>query len=976
MANAVRRLRPASSIVQSEPTSNSESEQSSGSVRRMRIHINTGKEEWIDPNAGEYLGPDTTSTSVSATESSPATVGEEDLSGGPDIAGTPDVGEFNTVQPSTDFPTLPENMPAVVSPPKIESANDVLRYASGSFNGINWDLLPKKVLSEKQKKEFEEVLSRAALLTDLPVSREDLFGLPRFGITSPEGVVKGTIEAVRSMSADTLKVMSVARMYKKYTIDRDINYRDGITDFTTRYRISAANTELEKMGILEEMYGEGSVSKDNQGRLLYLNPATGMETSINDDGEWSFGDLGTAMVHFPELAFTLGAAMATGGASGYYQFAATIGAAMAGRGLTDVIHKTIGDNLETHDEILKRMALHTALDTAFFATGWGVGAAINIFKNPFGGGVTAETMEQVVDLNRLNYLRSATDLKEVPVRLSSVNEAPFLSRIEAILSQVPGGAAVYLEKDRELRRILQDEVKILLRGYENMPTQTRATLAKKLTEKLQKIIKGYKEKAYDAYGARYTGIDPRTGSAILTEGQKVALETFKINTKAMSNIVHAHAGTEPFIVASNFKRKTHELLDRIVKNDDGTINEFLNAGLAETKLTSLLQLKDRMNFIDAQSIRMQLGEMMRGNAPIGNATQGQLKELYGAITKDMERGALELTRLNPNSPRVWNRAKFWNTWTDFKKYYETNHKVFNEEGGTFFKVLQNTKTNPEHIVDMFLRKGNEHHWPNIKKWVSPQQWQDIAGSAKQALLTGNKTGPALLDKMDALGDTVMSTILGGMKEVNLWRKFGRWQERAADSALRRYLKETQEASKLFSETFANSVKPEAALEARRLLGSNSPEWKKLQLAHAARLITKSSDAKGNLDASKLLENLGGYNKEFNAMLFKDSILGTNLHMVATIGSAAARAQGGQAGGLAAGMYVIGLMTGHVATAAIAGVSGMMVAKMLTSKNARAWFTNVPVGETGKKWMTAATQEYMRIAAAEDDEQHIYDSSVR
>jgi hypothetical protein len=938
---------------------------------RMVIQIKGDSTEPSDSsNRGEYTGAPTESTSSAATDSAPATVQEESQLGGPDV------GEFNSIQPNTEFTTDTEKMPALQPPPKIETVEDVVRYATNTFNHINWDLLPKEVMSDKQKKEAQGVFDRAFPLMDLEVPREGLFGEPRLGIKSPQGVVDGTLEAVRSMSADTLKLMSVARMYKKYTISRDIDYRNGITDTWVRARITAANTKAEKKKILEEIYGEASVTQDNQGRLLYRSPETGMETSINDEGEWSFGDLGPALVHTPELVFTLGAAMATGGMSVYHQLAWTIGAAAFGRGVPDAIHYAIGDNLETQDEVLKRMALHSAVDTAFFYTGWGVGGAVNLLKNPYGGGITEESVEQLAYLNKINYIRASQDLDDIPVRLSSVNEAPFLSRIESILSQVTGGASVYFKRDKELDRILRDEVKILMKGYDDLPIQTRATLARKLIVKLRKIVKGYKEKSYDAYGARYTGVDPRTGSAIATEGQVVALKTFRMNSEALSNTVHAHAGTDPFITPSTFKAKVQELLDRIIKNEDGTINAFLNGGISESKLTSLIQLKDRMNFIDAQSVRMQIGEMMRGNAPIGDATQGQLKELYKTITADMERGALQLTRLNPNSPRVWNRARFWQTWKDFREYYKINHKIFNEEGGTFFKILQHDKNNPEHIVDMFLRVGNEHHWPNIKKWVSPQQWQDIAASAKQALLSTNKSGTALLNKMDALGDKTMATILGGMKEVNLWRKFGTWQERAADSALRRFLKESQEASALFSSTFANSQSPAAAIEARRLLGRTSPEWKKIQLAHAARLITKSSDARGKLNASELFENLGGDHKKFNDMLFEGSRLGENLNMVAAIGSSAARAQGGSAGGLAAGMYIIQLFTGHILSAATAGAAGYGTAKVLTSKNAQAWFTNTPIGNTGKKWMTAAIQEYMRIAAAKDDEDHVYNADVR
>ena len=159
-----------------------------------------------------------------------------------------------------------------------------------------------------------------------------------------------------------------------------------------------------------------------------------------------------------------------------------------------------------------------------------------------------------------------------------------------------------------------------------------------------------------------------------------------------------------------------------------TFTKFTNPALGrELQNTKLLEIShaiqsgtvssrgpSQMTFKDLQQLRSEVGAMMSKPSLIADIPQGELKQVYGAITADMKT-ALQNSG-NPNALRSFDKAnKFWNY----------NRDVIDN---TLEKITGGGKLSHEQVADKIALMGTKdaQGLRHLRRSLQPGEWDNIA----------------------------------------------------------------------------------------------------------------------------------------------------------------------------------------------------------------------------------------------------------
>ena len=268
----------------------------------------------------------------------------------------------------------------------------------------------------------------------------------------------------------------------------DVDYETGVdgTDFS-RVELSFTNTLEEKMDLIDKEFGKGSAGQDNQGRLTYVNPTTGKQTVI-DPPRFELGDFADLTSQLPEIALTIGAAVATSGMSATAMILADIAAFTAGALTREKIADVSDLNSETYEEVISRLGKEMMITVPLtLATGAGAAVALNRLNNPLFPGMTPESVEIIEELARLNARRVSEGLPPVRFLSSALNEHGMIARMEGILAKVPGSSWIYNRRQKIIDDALNHEVDTIMK---HIPAsfEDRLELANSIMATLKRLL--------------------------------------------------------------------------------------------------------------------------------------------------------------------------------------------------------------------------------------------------------------------------------------------------------------------------------------------------------------------------------------------------------------------------------------------------------------------------------------------------------
>ena len=100
-------------------------------------------------------------------------------------------------------------------------------------------------------------------------------------------------------------------------------------------------------------------------------------------------------------------------------------------------------------------------------------------------------------------------------------------------------------------------------------------------------------------------------------------------------------------------------------------------------------------------------------------------------------------------------------------------------------------------------------------------------------------------------------------------------------------------------------------------------------------------------------------------IFKGSDYFKNLTLLAVMAKESSKKEGGSAGGLASGFFILNMMkTANVVSGGLFAAKAWVMAKSLNSKAASKWLTNEPLKVSTRKGMQAATASMLIMSSEE------------
>lgn len=752
----------------------------------------------------------------------------------------------------------------------------------------------------------------------------------------------------------------------------NVNYETGVlgTDFS-RAKLSQANTLEEKIKVIEDHFGVGTAGQDDQGRLTYLHPVTGNKTAI-DELSLTPDDIADWYDDAPELALTIAAAAASGGSNLWVQALADSTAYIAGRGIAGIGAEEAGANLESAEEWFNREKWNAALVVpTTFATGLVGAEFIARRRNPLYGSLTERNWKTMNELARINEKRVARGVEPLKFLSSALNEAPGLARMEGILAKLPLSSWIYNRRNKATDEALNEEAEFML-DFIPGTTEEKVLVAEQIKGMLKDSIKAEKDGLFAATNVRYTG--GADGKSMI-DGVQVAVDSWRLNMDRQATALSAVVGDNKFIPVgptSAFKKFIREELKNLPL-DGKTGKVSPQFGSLETQLKGWLNMEDKLSLPQWHSIRNELGKKIKGDDSImANMDVGRAKQMYATISKAMDRVAANpkvAAELLPAGVSEKGVQKWRKDLKQFNDEYKSGHELFVDKGGALADIAKVSE--PWEIANFFLRKNNVAQVKELKKVLPRKKWLETKDAAVNSFFF-NQDSTLLTPK-------VMQSKLNGIgkETVDEWLGKGMYQElsdmtrslqRIKTSNLNNLVKGRNEASKLF-DSFMTKRNASTVIEARKRLGKDSKEWRMMQQFHMSNLL-EDSFRNGVLDGQTLLNKLSkgekGQTGAFNALMFEGTPYLQTLKDLGDLSIQANKSKSSLAGGLAAGMIQMSLLTGNIGTAGTAIGMSWLASKVLTSKSATKWLTNKPLTKQTKVGWRAFNESLLRLEDETDD----------
>lgn len=754
----------------------------------------------------------------------------------------------------------------------------------------------------------------------------------------------------------------------------------GLRDSGARARLAEADTVDEKVRILTELYGWGGT--DFQGNLI-TKTEDGTIISV-EEPEFTKEDIAEFRRELPQIAGVVASAAMTRGTGWAKQMIGDIIGNLAGLTASDMMESFRGDNLETVKDMGDRYFRESLFTGGAFLAGKGVAAVANRLKNPLVGGVTPHTYKNYeelmeMDVNIQNRLISSVEAKEgrqltdwekevvrqtskkLKFRPSIINDSPILARTEAMLAKIPGGAGVWQNVKRDFNKVIQDEVDELVSHF---PTDFRLKerMAEELKYNLTRIAERKVNFMRSHHNARFTGVDPSTGGQALTDGVDVAIEQFKVARESRAAGMASWLGQFRMFDTKRVQAEARKQLRELSRNARGVVQPSERA--RELELRWYLTLDEKMDFATIQRHRSSIGDRIGGRDPTGDLTEARYKRLYAAMTEDIEQSVPDVTAANV----LWggiarrDRRRFVQEFQDFNAWYRAEHSIYNDRRGAIYRIYD-SKT-PDKLVDLFFRKGNATHVRQLKNRIPAHDFEVARSSAQQMLLM-SKSGKALASKIDGIGDETMHAWFGP-QQTRAFKEFAKAVQRFEREPLGKLIDDAQSSYTLWTKLI-DPKDPTTFMQAKRALSNNPRQWERIQYAQAANMLRDSITPNGVLDGQKLLATLDSYEKGVLESLFRGTPLNARLRILADVTTEATKAEGGAAGGLAAGLFVISMITGNLLTAGSIATVTYLVSKGLASRTAASWLSNKSLGQMTSAQIRAATESMLLLSRSSDSE---------
>lgn len=154
-------------------------------------------------------------------------------------------------------------------------------------------------------------------------------------------------------------------------------------------------------------------------------------------------------------------------------------------------------------------------------------------------------------------------------------------------------------------------------------------------------------------------------------------------------------------------------------------------------LDDIVSNNGNLSYEQVRQLRTFVGNNAFGkNAPIGNVSEGQWKQLYGALSSDVKRA---LKAQGPQAIRAYETAN---------RIYERGKTEINDALGFIFKSADGAQGINDQLLSLAKDKGratNLSTLATIKKRVGPENWNEVASSVVMQL-GRNSDGEFSVDK--------------------------------------------------------------------------------------------------------------------------------------------------------------------------------------------------------------------------------------
>jgi len=394
--------------------------------------------------------------------------------------------------------------------------------------------------------------------------------------------------------------------------------REAATPFDVRVAVGAAKTGEDKLLTLQQFFPDARPFQDN---FIFTNPRTNRQQLLNPEG-FDIGDIGENFrIGFETLGGVIGgAAGIPGGPAGPVVMGA-VGAGVGGK----VFDFLAGSILPVQDH---RTALETVgADAAEFGInllGGVAGDAVGEIVGKLGTKISQATRRPIAETFEAGE-RIGVDLPA-----SAVTGAKGAAQIESALAQIPIASDIIGTKFSKTLDAMSDFAK---QQSERLSSATgETTVGQSVINGVDNFVKRFSKQGGELYDRMW---------AKMPKGERVSVDNFK---SQLDNIVTEFSGDPKF--SEILTPKTLKTLQDAIKKGPLTTQEALTGVIKPVKIT-VGTLK---------ALRSKIGGELDTKSLLPDASQAELKRLYGALSEDMKLAADSF-----GATKEFNRANgFWN----------------------------------------------------------------------------------------------------------------------------------------------------------------------------------------------------------------------------------------------------------------------------------------------------------------------------
>tara|TARA_R100001082_G_scaffold44580_1_gene23763 strand:- start:8759 stop:11386 length:2628 start_codon:yes stop_codon:yes gene_type:complete len=571
------------------------------------------------------------------------------------------------------------------------------------------------------------------------------------------------------ISEDLIKMMGKTDSEGKVIVDQETG-----GSIMSRAVINAKSTDniYEKFDELRKVYPHLRMRKDRSGELIdfeFLHPETQMWTRFDPDNFEPFMDIlvdeGRTVAGIAGETAGAAAGGALGGPPG-----AIVGAGL-GSNFEQAYIKALeyfsGMNIDNKEEKARSMALNSVLAMGSQAVSPLVGRiARRGYQKAIAGG------KKGIERTK----RAWADFQTVDKLYPSIGMATgrrFWTGLQGILEGFPGGAAVFARKASEANKAMQSflKKKSVEIGGKGLTPEKTGSLIKKASESWVEYRKKRAGKMFDELSA-YFDENEMINTPTITR----TLNGLLMPIKTAKNLSEYFANPEISNLAKAYKLDVMEIITKHIVNDNAA-REFTERGLdlkyakeilAKTgklppgmegmlNIENIMVKKEGLSWETLKSMRSEVGNLLGNYTMMPKISRGELKSLYGAISKEMKVAA---ERKGPEALKLFQKAN--------KQYKEMITRIDN--------ILESVskKFEPEKVFQMIESKSKvgSTYLKDLKATMKPEEWKVVVGTVLDRMgmaLPGVKseTGEEALDFTFSIGRflTDYNKITKGAKDV-------------------------------------------------------------------------------------------------------------------------------------------------------------------------------------------------------------------